>query len=130
MPLALRLSGQLLLGVVRIYTRKLDFLQRDSAEALVKFRQVCCGHNRASAASGSQPVPCGASLTAAPPTTRQAFQPGAGVDLPPDALTAPLASIVQPDKDFESLDFLTDPAGASHRLHLECVHRHTGSQLG
>jgi hypothetical protein len=46
-PLALRLSGQLLLGVVRIYTRKLDFLQRDSAEALVKFRQVRCGgrHN-------------------------------------------------------------------------------------
>ena len=42
-PLALRLSGQLLLGVVRIYTRKLDFLQRDSAEALVKFRQVRCG---------------------------------------------------------------------------------------
>jgi N terminus of Rad21 / Rec8 like protein len=40
-PLALRLSGQLLLGVVRIYTRKLDFLQRDSAEALVKIRQVC-----------------------------------------------------------------------------------------
>ena len=40
MPLALRLSGQLLLGVVRIYARKLDFLQRDSAEALVKIRQV------------------------------------------------------------------------------------------
>ena len=39
-PLALRLSGQLLLGVVRIYNRKLDFLQRDSAEALVKIRQA------------------------------------------------------------------------------------------
>ena len=39
-PLALRLSGQLLLGVVRIYNRKLDFLHRDSAEALVKIRQA------------------------------------------------------------------------------------------
>ena len=43
-PLALRLSGQLLLGVVRIYARKLELLHRDSDEALVKIRQVssCC----------------------------------------------------------------------------------------
>jgi hypothetical protein len=39
-PLALRLSGQLLLGVVRIYARKLEFLHRDSDDALVKIRQA------------------------------------------------------------------------------------------
>ena len=39
-PLALRLSGQLLLGVVRIYARKLELLHRDSDDALVKIRQA------------------------------------------------------------------------------------------
>ena len=51
MPLALRLSGQLLLGVVRIYARKLEFLHRDSDDALVKIRQAracCCAASLAS----------------------------------------------------------------------------------
>eukprot|EP00854_Cymbomonas_tetramitiformis_P013969 gene13969-16510_t len=39
-PLALRLSGQLLLGVVRIYSRQASFLHSDCSEALVKFKQV------------------------------------------------------------------------------------------
>jgi hypothetical protein len=52
------------------------------------------------------------------------------VDLPADALTAPLASILQPDKDFESLDFLVDHGAGSHRLHLECVHLHPAEQRG
>ena len=40
-PLALRLSGQLLLGVVRIYSRKITYLYSDCNEALVKIKQVC-----------------------------------------------------------------------------------------
>ena len=39
-PLALRLSGQLLLGVVRIYSRKINYLYSDCNEALVKIKQV------------------------------------------------------------------------------------------
>ena len=37
-PLALRVSGHLLLGVVRIYSRKVRYLERDCHEALLKFR--------------------------------------------------------------------------------------------
>lgn len=37
-PMALRLSGHLLLGVVRIYCKKVDYLYTDSAEALVKIK--------------------------------------------------------------------------------------------
>eukprot|EP00959_Pyramimonas_sp_CCMP1952_P420159 8800631-Pyramimonas_sp.AAC.2 len=40
MPLALRLSGQLLLGVVRIYSRQVGYLFTDCSEALVKVKQV------------------------------------------------------------------------------------------
>lgn len=39
-PLALRLSGQLLLGVVRIYSRKITYLYSDCNEALVKIKQA------------------------------------------------------------------------------------------
>lgn len=39
-PLALRLSGQLMLGVVRIYTRKVNYLFQDCSEALVRIKQV------------------------------------------------------------------------------------------
>jgi len=37
-PLALRVSGHLLLGVVRIYSRKVKYLMNDSTEALVKIK--------------------------------------------------------------------------------------------
>jgi cohesin complex subunit SCC1 len=37
-PMALRLSGQLLLGVVRIYSRKTKYLLDDCNEALVKIK--------------------------------------------------------------------------------------------
>jgi cohesin complex subunit SCC1 len=40
-PLALRLSGQLLLGVVRIYSRKARYLLDDCNEALLKIKMVC-----------------------------------------------------------------------------------------
>lgn len=39
-PIALRLSGHLLLGVVRIYSRKVNYLFHDCSEALVKIKQA------------------------------------------------------------------------------------------
>ena len=39
-PLALRLSGQLMLGVVRIYGRKARYLLDDCNDALLKIRMV------------------------------------------------------------------------------------------
>jgi cohesin complex subunit SCC1 len=39
-PMALRLSGQLMLGVVRIYGRKARYLLDDCNEALIKIRMV------------------------------------------------------------------------------------------
>ena len=40
-PMALRLSGQLLLGVVRIYSRKARYLLDDCNEALMKIKMAC-----------------------------------------------------------------------------------------
>ncbi|CAM9961010.1 unnamed protein product, partial [Sphacelaria rigidula] len=37
-PLALRVSGHLLLGLVRIYSRKVKYLMSDASEALVKIK--------------------------------------------------------------------------------------------
>lgn len=42
--MALRLSGQLLLGVVRIYSRKAKYLLDDCNEALLKIKMVCFIH--------------------------------------------------------------------------------------
>ncbi len=39
-PLALRVSGHLLLGVVRIYSRKVKYLQKDCEEAMVKIKMA------------------------------------------------------------------------------------------
>eukprot|EP00271_Cylindrocystis_brebissonii_P004848 TRINITY_DN16765_c0_g1_i1.p1 TRINITY_DN16765_c0_g1~~TRINITY_DN16765_c0_g1_i1.p1 ORF type:complete len:1175 (+),score=305.69 TRINITY_DN16765_c0_g1_i1:188-3712(+) len=39
-PIALRLSGHLLLGVVRIYSRKVGYLYADCSDALVKIKQA------------------------------------------------------------------------------------------
>lgn len=39
-PLALRLSGQLLLGVVKVYSKKVGYLFQDCNDALVKVKQV------------------------------------------------------------------------------------------
>ena len=39
-PLALRLSGQLLLGIVRVYGRKVGYLLQDCSDALVKLKQA------------------------------------------------------------------------------------------
>ena len=40
MPIALRLSSHLLLGVVRIYSRKVNYLFDDCSEALLKVKQA------------------------------------------------------------------------------------------
>lgn len=40
-PMALRLSGHLLLGVVKIYSRKAKYLLDDCNEALNKIKVVC-----------------------------------------------------------------------------------------
>ena len=39
-PLALRVSGHLLLGVVRIYSRKVKYLMHDAQEAMVKIKMA------------------------------------------------------------------------------------------
>jgi hypothetical protein len=39
-PFALRMSGHLLLGVVRIYSRKVKYLLNDAQDALVKIKMV------------------------------------------------------------------------------------------
>ncbi|KAH6558163.1 hypothetical protein KP509_1Z076100 [Ceratopteris richardii] len=39
-PIALRISSHLLVGVVRIYARKVDYLLSDCSEALVKIRRA------------------------------------------------------------------------------------------
>ncbi len=41
-PMALRMSGHLLLGVVRIYSRKVRYLMSDCSDALVKIKMVRC----------------------------------------------------------------------------------------
>ena len=41
-PMALRLSGQLLLGVVRIYKRQAGYLLDDCSDALMKIKMVRC----------------------------------------------------------------------------------------
>lgn len=46
--MALRLSGQLLLGVVRIYSRKAKYLLEDCNEALLKIKMVCVYRSRRS----------------------------------------------------------------------------------
>lgn len=39
-PIALRLSSHLMLGVVRIYSRKVNYLFHDCSEALLKIKQA------------------------------------------------------------------------------------------
>ena len=45
-PMALRLSGQLLLGVVRIYSRKARYLLDDCSDALTKIKHVSISPTR------------------------------------------------------------------------------------
>ncbi|KIY95515.1 Double-strand-break repair-like protein rad21, partial [Monoraphidium neglectum] len=55
-PLALRLSGQLLLGVVRIYQRKVIYLHKDCEEAVVKFKTALRSQNAGQGAGVDLPA--------------------------------------------------------------------------
>ena len=61
-PLALRLSGQLMLGVVRIYSRKVNYLFQDCSEALVKIKQAFKpgGRDDVDLPEGAETAPLGA----------------------------------------------------------------------
>ncbi len=88
--MALRLSGQLLLGVVRIYSRKAKYLLDDCNEALLKIKMVCVLLNY----SRSQVPICPA----------QAFRPGV-VDLTEDQLAVSRNAITLPTSNLD-LDIL------------------------
>mmetsp|Transcript_16396 Transcript_16396/g.37601 ORF Transcript_16396/g.37601 Transcript_16396/m.37601 type:complete len:759 (+) Transcript_16396:217-2493(+) len=51
-PLALRLSGHLLLGVVRIYSRKVKYVLNDCTEAMLKLQMAFAGQSSSSAGPG------------------------------------------------------------------------------
>lgn len=55
-PLALRLSGQLLLGIVRVYLRKLEYLSKDAQSAVDNLNKVrvCGWEARGWGAGGSE----------------------------------------------------------------------------
>jgi cohesin complex subunit SCC1 len=89
-PLALRVSGHLMLGVVRIYSRKVKYLMSDCTEAMWKIKMV-----RAQGSFRS--------------FLHQAFRPG-DVDLPTTATTTAATTddtrffgTVQQDYDFPEL---------------------------
>jgi cohesin complex subunit SCC1 len=71
-PLALRLSGQLLLGVVRIYHRKVVYLHKDAEDAAARFKTAL----HAGGGAGAVDLPEGAELAAAGDITLAL--PGAG----------------------------------------------------
>ncbi|KAG7358938.1 mitotic cohesin [Nitzschia inconspicua] len=53
-PLALRLSGHLLLGVVRIYSRKVKYVLNDCTEAMLKLQMAFTGANNTGSSSKSE----------------------------------------------------------------------------
>jgi len=88
--MALRLSGQLLLGVVRIYSRKAKYLLDDCNEALLKIKMVC--------------VLLQPSVIALNRSAPQAFRPGV-VDLTEDQLAVSRNAITLPTSNLD-LDIL------------------------
>lgn len=125
-PLALRLSGQLLLGVVRIYSRKVGYLFQDCNDALLKIKSVRAGpclavHNAAAACQCHHS--CHASAVERPPAQArpacssgpQAFAQTGLVDLPEDQATANLAAITLPE-NYDNLEVFTDAATGSITL--------------
>lgn len=91
--MALRLSGQLLLGVVRIYSRKAKYLLDDCNEALLKIKVVSINSSHIFISSMLSSTP---SLTLSPLSLSfKAFRSGA-VDLTSDQLTVSGATITLP----------------------------------
>ncbi|CAN0042914.1 unnamed protein product [Laminaria digitata] len=64
-PLALRVSGHLLLGLVRIYSRKVKYLMSDASEALVKIQMAF--------RPGTTDLPTGATVAAPGAIEAQGF---------------------------------------------------------
>lgn len=60
-PIALRLSSHLMVGVVRIYSRKVNYLFHDCSEALLKIKQAfrSAAVDRSSAAAPPGVGECG-----------------------------------------------------------------------
>eukprot|EP00898_Chlorokybus_atmophyticus_P000412 jgi/Chlat1/1371/Chrsp119S01784 len=80
-PIALRLSANLMLGVVRIYNRKVNYLFQDCSEALVKMKQA---------------------FKAAP---------SAAVDLPLESAAATYAAVTLPEHNYDvQIDLLLQDA--------------------
>lgn len=112
-PLALRLSGQLLLGVVRVYSKKVGYLYVDCNEALTKMKQVCFPQQNSLGArtcgfSFRKPVflctfPEVQSSRSCVLGTCQAFKP-AEVDLPEEGAKAPVTSITLPE-NYNDIEF-------------------------
>jgi cohesin complex subunit SCC1 len=90
-PMALRLSGQLLLGVVRIYSRKAKYLLDDCNEAIVKIKLVCVSLLRRD-------------IQVVDSYCLQAFRPGV-VDMTEDQIAVSKAAITLDTNDFD-LEFL------------------------
>eukprot|EP00904_Undaria_pinnatifida_P006427 jgi/Undpi1/2914/HiC_scaffold_14.g06291.m1 len=65
-PLALRVSGHLLLGLVRIYSRKVTYLMSDASEALVKIQMAF--------RPGTTDLPTGATVAAPGAIEGQGFE--------------------------------------------------------
>ena len=102
--MALRLSGQLLLGVVRIYSRKAKYLLEDCNEALLKIKLV-----NFIMSSYFIIYQCMLMLI----FFLKAFRPGE-VDIPEDQRIANFESITLPDNITEFDILLPDPG-----LHLK-----------
>ena len=58
-PLALRLSGQLMLGVVRIYSRKVNYLFQDCSEAMVRIKSAFTKADAVDLPEGQETAPLG-----------------------------------------------------------------------
>jgi hypothetical protein len=91
-PFALRMSGHLLLGVVRIYSRKVKYLLNDAQEALVKIKMVRKKKKKKSFAVIFFFLLVALKMF----MVVQAFRTGA-VDLPEKAQTAKLQQITLPE---------------------------------
>jgi cohesin complex subunit SCC1 len=96
-PMALRLSGQLLLGVVRIYSRKTRYLLDDCNEALLKIKMVI-----------PKPFHC----HSYPETdVFQAFRSSGNTTLPANLHIPNRESLMLPDRitPYDNLDLLPPP---------------------
>ena len=80
-PMALRLSGQLLLGVVRIYSRKARYLLEDCSDALLKIKVVCVWIGRMAAHPANVHRPSDLAMSIFP-ATRHTLPPPARLPSP------------------------------------------------